>query len=982
MRIFSGAKTTDFPTPPKIFAQDEPSSGGSSPTSRRSSFAQAFSSPKLFSGSSSPKISPTLPQENSTLENLSPELVPIVTLLSAHAHRRYCEGVFLMLQDLKSDGSSGSRKWEEVYGLLAGTQLALWDANELASCNSNESKPKLKQVASKPRYVNFADAIVRPLDGSEAVITESNEKLQNTLVVSTTLKNRYFLQYSDKDSFNRWNAAIQLSLFECTSLQEAYTGAFLSSRGGKLGDIKTLLADSKFDYEDWVSVRFGTGMPWRRCYAVIYQSQSRKKNALGHISFYENDKKTKKGQAIATIVTSNRLYAVYPSSPLLIDTSTIIKLEGTISFEKKDTPQDTNVFIMPEKHQAVPGYDTIIRFLVPAMNAFKLYGRPKKLIANKEDFRSLLFGLPTLPHVHYLKVEELLPLASSDASSSWTSYDWAVNIKEVLQTKMSNGYSGCGTSAGVMGAMSSPVISSFSLGESSPSLLPKIRPDRVDRKNKANLAPDSPLSLSKIGSDNVSQVSNSGLGKTESNNGLQLQTTKKNEVESVAATSVYSEHERSTSKSPGNIPEKTSGRENRNNRNSPDSVYPLTDNNKFTGNEVNPKRNPTTKSQSELDNIYHKYSLSPFGKDNAANVSPQVSEHLFDNPYKHHTDEEKLNIPKLPDSAATTIDEEREIGSSIEGDGEVDSINEEQDALREFNDLAKRINELNIGATPESDREVPLDKISPWDTDLSSTEVTRDTEDNVFDPDFMEQAQMLETGSRHTGAESVSDVSSEGAQTWQDSREVPTNEMSNLRQVSEIEVDRYESMPNPGRRRPPPQAINTNSYAQRKKPAPLSAAPYGHRQQVPPSGNHPQQGYMQPMVKSGGFPSNNYQRPGPYQQHHYNPHNPSPYNPQQARPYGHSPAQQQFPQHAGPYQRYYNGPPPQQRMPLAGVPTAGMVPNGMAPGGVAPRQQMHPQAGRAGPYQPPLQQMAKPKPATGAGFSKYMPSAAVNPYAQ
>ena len=425
-RIFSGAKSPEFPAPPKFFQRDGSSSGPSSPKGIRS---RSSSISKIFSGDSSPKAAPVeLPQEMSASGNVSPELVPIVTLLSAHTHRRYHEGVFLILQDLKADGSPAARKWQEVYGVLIGTQLALWDAKELADCDTG-ANPRLKDVAAKPHYINFTDASLRALNGSDAVVTESKKKLNNALVVSTTLKNRYFLQYSDKESFNRWHAAIRLSLFECTSLQEAYTGAFLSSRGAKLGDIKIILADSKFNYEDWVSVRFGTGMPWKRCFAVISQGTS-KKHPYGKIKFYENEKKTKKAHVMATVVSSKALYAVYPSSPMLIDTSTIIKVEGEIIFDKKETPQETNIFIMPEKHQAVPGYDTIIRFLVPAMNAFKLYGRPKKLIANKDDQNSLLFALPTLPHVHYLKVDELLPLTNSVSSLQWTPHDWRSFAKE------------------------------------------------------------------------------------------------------------------------------------------------------------------------------------------------------------------------------------------------------------------------------------------------------------------------------------------------------------------------------------------------------------------------------------------------------------------------------------------------------------------------------------------------------------------------
>ena len=131
-------------------------------------------------------------------------------------------------------------------------------------------RDRLMEATSKPTYVNFTDATFRPLDPNEAVVAEGKKKLQNTLVVSTTLKNRYFLQFSDKEAFAQWHAAFRLSAFEFTALQEAYTGAFLSTKGAKLGDIRVILAGTKFDYEDWVSVRFGAGMPWKRCLSLIH----------------------------------------------------------------------------------------------------------------------------------------------------------------------------------------------------------------------------------------------------------------------------------------------------------------------------------------------------------------------------------------------------------------------------------------------------------------------------------------------------------------------------------------------------------------------------------------------------------------------------------------------------------------------------------------------------------------------------------------
>ncbi|CAB4253944.1 similar to Saccharomyces cerevisiae YNL278W CAF120 Part of the evolutionarily-conserved CCR4-NOT transcriptional regulatory complex involved in controlling mRNA initiation [Maudiozyma barnettii] len=427
-----------------------------------------MSSPTTYRGISDSSIGTT--SFGREEEPLSSELVPIVTLLTAHTHRRYHEGILMILHDLKNDGSPAVRKWKEVYGVLIGTQVAFWDTKELVDTNEID----FRKFASKPTYLNLNDAILKPVDAVEGISTASNKKLENALIISTTLKNRYFLQFNDKPSFNKWNAAIHLSIYENVALQEGYTGAFLSSRGARLSDIKIILASTKYDYEDWVSVRFGTGMPWRRCYAVITQ-QGSKKSPCGQIKFYENEKKTKKADTMAVITSASEVYAVYPSAAKLIDTSTIIKVEGTITFEKIDNPTSTNIFIMPEKHMAVQGYDTIIRFLIPAMNAFQLYGRPKRLIANKDDPESLLFGLPTLPHIYYLQVDDILKLATSTESLRWSNADWKQRINEIMLIKNRSGYSGCGTSKDLKSSINSSFLESGELFDAAGTILsPKL----------------------------------------------------------------------------------------------------------------------------------------------------------------------------------------------------------------------------------------------------------------------------------------------------------------------------------------------------------------------------------------------------------------------------------------------------------------------------------------------------------------------------
>lgn len=1012
-RIFSGVKTPEFPAPPKFFQRDGSSSSPSSPKSQDArSRSSSFS--RIFSGDTSPKPSPVaLPQELSASGNLSPELVPIVTLLSAHAHRRYHEGVFLLLQDLKGDGTPAARKWQEVYGVLIGTQLALWDAKELAECNSDMNNPKLKQVASKPHYINFTDATLRPLDGSDAVVTESKKKLENALIVSTTLKNRYFLQYSDKESFNFWNAAIRLSLFECTALQEAYTGAFLSSRGAKLGDIKIILADSKFDYEDWVSVRFGTGMPWKRCYAVISQSNGKKKHPFGTINFYESDKKVKKGHAMATVVSSKALYAVYPSSPLLIDTSTIIKLEGEISFGKKQDPQETNIFIMPEKHQAVPGYDTIIRFLIPAMNAFKLYGRPKKLIANKDDQQSLLFALPTLPRVHYLKVEELLPIANSASSLRWSSHTWRDHISEHLLKKLSQGYTGCGSAAGVTGALASPVIGAAELFEgsgniASPTFLPKQRPF-----NGSN------LTLRDGNTETYSsRTSKSGSPLTKKNL-LEPVGFAKQESESLSATSSYSARSNERYLTPHSsswqLPDSKSHSQLK--VDILDSNFDRLASESARKNKPNPVEKYS--NASDLSAIYDKYSVSPFGKTPAIETSPipqtiKVNgQNVASSPYEQYvgsSEGKTFEISNMRDSTSTTRTnsyEPHRSGYHTPSDEDEADANDEASALDEFNDLAKRISEMGMesmksdsksAARGEDSLDLDLDFASSVGVDngYDYDQGADDDDANVFDPDFSEQNQMLENESRHSSTEDRSDYSrlnqyepkpslNPGLQEPQKQRGIPLASINpaDERIPHSIPVKDLKQYTQQNRNAPHPRQQESHNAYMNSNNKPLNSSPnYGFR---PQANLHQQQanltqpqGYMNhsqstaPVHTSGSPKYQQYQQQGykgpspsrptypPYQQHLQQQSQPRPY-PQ------HYPQQQYAP--PGGYNNVQQGPRATQQVNL---------------GGPAPRQPMYPQGGRAGPYPSGAPHMGtqKARPPPNGGFSQFMPSTDTNPYSK
>lgn len=400
------------------------------------------------------------PAPDDDLQNLSPELVPIVTLLSSQSHRRYYEGIFMLYYDLNGDGKPADREWKEVYGILTGNQLAYWDAANLAEFRNNPTV--LLENSSKPNYINFTDSVYNAMK----VLPAAKQNLDNVIIVSTTLKNRYIIQLKSINDLNNWYLALRLSNYEYQSLQQAYTGALLSARGSRLSDIRTILAEKRFDHEDWISIRYGSGMAWKRCYAVVEPSTSKKsKFTPGRILLFENDQKKKK-QLMAVVTNASAVSAVYPQSHLLIDHSTMLKLEGYINFKSpslstkvsKKSIEDfknTSIFLMPEQHSSVPGFDTLIRFLVPLLDSFGLYGRPKKLRAERQDPDSLLFGLPTLPHVHYLELDDLQSFTTRPDFLNWDVKTWSDNMKGVLKSKIDRGYEGCGSARGFQGAISS-----------------------------------------------------------------------------------------------------------------------------------------------------------------------------------------------------------------------------------------------------------------------------------------------------------------------------------------------------------------------------------------------------------------------------------------------------------------------------------------------------------------------------------------------
>ncbi|KAK1757642.1 hypothetical protein QBC47DRAFT_162399 [Echria macrotheca] len=381
-----------------------------------------------------------------------PELQPVFAFLNAHSNKLYQEGYFLKLDDQDIKGNPNQdRTWTECFAQLVGTVLSLWDAAELDAAGENGEV--------LPKFINLTDASIKMIE-SLPTRTNDEQPLQNILSISTAGRNRYLLHFNSHHSLIQWTAGIRLAMFEHSTLQEAYTGALVAGKGKLLNNISVIMERARVPIQEWVRVRFGAGVPWRRCWCVIeppnekeyqkVQKEFKKRSPYdrshapilkGEIRFYDSkkeaDKKKKHSRPIATITEAYSAYAIYPQAKALIDGSTLLKVEGQITIHS-DPPSSTEgfVFIMPEVPPAVSGFEMLLRFLFPTWDIFGLYGRPGRLVASTLDPRSLMFGMPKSKKYGYLEILDVSSLILTDGSIGWSERDWRKKMRELTSQRM------------------------------------------------------------------------------------------------------------------------------------------------------------------------------------------------------------------------------------------------------------------------------------------------------------------------------------------------------------------------------------------------------------------------------------------------------------------------------------------------------------------------------------------------------------------
>ena len=287
--------------------------------------------------------------------------------------------------------------------------------------------------------------------------SSSGGNLQNVLSISTAANNRYLFHFNSLNSLTQWTAGIRLAMYEHATLQEAYTGSLVAGKGKLLNNIRVIMERSKFKSEDWARVRFGAGTPWRRCWCVIsppdekeyqkMQKNLKKKNAYerkiqmpkGDIKFYDTRRINKKTKPVATISDAYAAYAIYPQSKPLIDQSTLIKLEGLITIHSSpETTTEGFIFVMPEAHAAVTGFEMMLRWLFPVFDTFALYGRPNRLIADTLDQRGLMFAMPRDRRYGYLDILDVSGLVHTEGSQAWSERQWRLELKKLTSHRMNS----------------------------------------------------------------------------------------------------------------------------------------------------------------------------------------------------------------------------------------------------------------------------------------------------------------------------------------------------------------------------------------------------------------------------------------------------------------------------------------------------------------------------------------------------------------
>lgn len=233
-------------------------------------------------------------QQLNNNNELPEELVPVVTLINHQQSRSYYKGnsyYYDSSKPLAADGLTTTFNWMPVYLELNGNDITVEIQN------------------SPSTIINICDC-------------ELNYN-KNDIILTVTVSNQsiMYFRFNTLDELNSFYSSVLLCKFEYQQLQEAYTGALLSSQAIHFSDIKTLLSpNNKSIKKEWCVIRFPfLNDKWIRCLVVVKPNNK--------IEIYTHSNKSKKN-LLSTITNGLSCYTIYPNDPTQVNNNSLLRVNG------------------------------------------------------------------------------------------------------------------------------------------------------------------------------------------------------------------------------------------------------------------------------------------------------------------------------------------------------------------------------------------------------------------------------------------------------------------------------------------------------------------------------------------------------------------------------------------------------------------------------------------------------------------------------
>ncbi|KAI0649070.1 hypothetical protein C8Q79DRAFT_1007637 [Trametes meyenii] len=367
---------------------------------------------------------------------LHPEIRSVVQLTLAHAHKVYFSGPLVRHIERQPDGQKPTRDegWREVWVQLGGTTLSVWDMEEI-----KEASKQGRQVP--PTYINVTDAFVHVLGSIDPPPSPGapRRRFPNVLTLNTAGSNLYLFSCPSAEALVQWTAALRLSAWEKSRLEEIYTAHLIRITMNDGRNTPSTLMNGRL--EGWVRIRIAGQTDWKRLWMVVTAGSNlghpehgsvssmghdrpdspnaTRKRRMSHlfsreksptrshlparpmIQLFASAKAKDKKKALLTMRSVSQAFAVYPERPELISRSTLMKLEGQLGDEDMAgvlKMREAWLLVMPELEGQNTRASEMLRWIIAIHDAFTLYGRPTMYSWDPRDAGSMMFAYPIGPN--------------------------------------------------------------------------------------------------------------------------------------------------------------------------------------------------------------------------------------------------------------------------------------------------------------------------------------------------------------------------------------------------------------------------------------------------------------------------------------------------------------------------------------------------------------------------------------------------------